>query len=257
MKRKIHSAYASFGLLLILALLSFSSNPPDGNTGAPGDGICSSCHNNPPAGVQGLVLIEDLPAIVDPNTTYSITVRTMATSGSPATGGFQLVALDDNNLNIGDLMSVSGDVGTNTAGNGREYIEQRGDKAFSGSQVSWTFNWTAPAAGGGNVNMYASSNLSNNQSNTGGDRIVSTVATASISGSAMPPNVFVTTYRCFLFWRKFRIRHGQCQRWHPSLQLPVEYRSHQQYHYQSTCGIIYRDRHRQCGFDCNCFWYHQ
>ncbi len=142
-KRKTTSAYTSFSLLFIVALLSFSSNPPNARTGAPGEGNCSGCHNSPPAGATGLVSIEDLPATIMPNTTYTLTVRSEATSGSPSTGGFQLVALDDSDINVGDLISISGNTGTNTAGSGREYMESRGDKNITGTDVAWTFNWVS------------------------------------------------------------------------------------------------------------------
>lgn len=198
-KRKTPSIYVSFALLLTLALLSFSSNPPNGRTGAPGESTCSGCHSSPPSGVQGLVMIQDLPATVMPNTTYTLTVRTQATMGSPATGGFQLVVLDDSNNNMGDLMTSTSDVGTNTVGSGREYVEHRGDKAFSASEVEWSFDWMSPASGSGNVNLYAASVLANNNSSASQDRVVLTSTNVPFSGGSMPPTATVSTTDALCF----------------------------------------------------------
>jgi len=200
-KRKTTSAYTTFILLLLVALSSFSPNPPNGRTGAPGENTCATCHDSPPAGVQGLVSIEDLPTTVMPNTTYTLTVRTTATMGSPSTGGFQLVALDDNDVNMGDLISTSNDTGTNTAGTGREYMEHRGDKNVNNSEeVSWTFDWVAPATGSGKVNMWASAVLANNNGSTNNDRVVLTSTSATFMTNT-PPTVSISKIdnTCFGF----------------------------------------------------------
>ena len=177
------------GLFSAFILLSYSTNPPDGNTGAPGENLCSSCHSTPPPGVNGTISLTGLPSTVTPNTTYTITLTSTVTGGSPATAGFQMVALTAGNQNAGDFMANSPDEGTETSG-GREYIEHRGDKTISGGSVSWDFTWTSPVTGSGTITMYAVSNLTNNMDNNSGDKVISNTFTTTLQGGG--PALMVT-----------------------------------------------------------------
>ncbi|MCB0704745.1 MAG: T9SS type A sorting domain-containing protein [Saprospiraceae bacterium] len=175
MKPRIPVVFRLFLFLsVVLLILANSSNPNNGNTGAPGEGTCAGCHTTPPAGVSGVISLSGLPATVMPNTTYTLTLTSTVMTGSPSTAGFQLVSLNTSNQNAGNLQDISADVGTETAGSGREYVEHRGDKTISASVVSWTFEWTAPltAPGNGNITMYATSILANNNGSSGGDRMI-------------------------------------------------------------------------------------
>ncbi|MBK6903483.1 MAG: T9SS type A sorting domain-containing protein [Saprospirales bacterium] len=175
-----------YGALLSGVLfMSYDSNPPDGYSGAPGDSLCSSCHDTPPAGVDGTISLTGLPSTVSLNTTYNLTITSTVTLGSPSTAGFQLVALNSTNQNSGNLSENQPDVGTETSG-GREYVEHRGDKNIIGGTVSWDFQWTSPLTGSGLITMYAASNLTNNNNSDGGDRVISNIFTTTIgSGSNM------------------------------------------------------------------------
>ena len=55
-------------------LLAFSSNPPTGRSGAPGDGNCTDCHGGSGGGFAGNVTLAGLPDQIEPNTTYSLTL---------------------------------------------------------------------------------------------------------------------------------------------------------------------------------------
>ena len=79
-------------------ILAFSSAPPTGRTGAPGDGLCTNCHGDT-ASFDGDITISGIPNNPLPNTTYTVRVDIDVTSGNPVRGGFQLVALDDTNDN--------------------------------------------------------------------------------------------------------------------------------------------------------------
>lgn len=68
-----------FGCLILF--LSNSSNPPDRNTGAPFDGLCSNCHGG--GSFDGDIVITGFPSTILPNTTYGITYTVNATMGSP------------------------------------------------------------------------------------------------------------------------------------------------------------------------------
>lgn len=182
--------YLFLGFTLFF-LLSYSGNPPNGRTGAPGEANCAPCHSG--GGFNGNVSISGIPTSISPNTTYTVTLTNNVTSGSPSTGGFQIVALDEDNNNIGDLQDISSDVRTNF-GSGREYAEQNGAKSYGGSSsVSWTFEWTSPATApqNGDITFYYSMNMTNGQGNTTGDKVINSNTTVNLSSAGDPLSVTV------------------------------------------------------------------
>ena len=65
-----------FVLVLFINLsfvLSFSSGPPDGKTGAPGENTCIQCHQN--TGTNGTLQILNVPSNYEFNQSYTITVQ--------------------------------------------------------------------------------------------------------------------------------------------------------------------------------------
>jgi hypothetical protein len=173
-----------FGLIVgAVVLLANGGDPPNANTGAPFNGTCASCHDNPTPTYAGDLVLEGLPGAIEPNTTYPLTVRLNVSGGSPLTGGYQLVCVDNNNANCGDLTLANTESGLVMV-SGREYVEQRGEKAFSGGTVSWDFNWKSPATAAGNtIKFYFIGNFSNNNNNDGGDLIVPAVETYTLAAS--------------------------------------------------------------------------
>lgn len=173
------------GLILgVLVWLANASNPPTARTGAPFDsGTCNSCHSG--GNYTGSVTIDGLPSTIEPNTTYPLNITLTATSGNPSRGGYQLVVVDGNNANAGDLTAINGQSGTEFF-SGREYMEQRGSKLFSGGTVSWAFNWTSPATAGGNtIKVYYIGNFCNGNGGSSGDIAFAFSDTYSFAG--LPP----------------------------------------------------------------------
>lgn len=125
--------------------MSFSSNPPNGKTGAPGDGLCTDCHNTG-APLQNIMTIENLPNNVIAGTQYNLKVRILNLNGNSTRAGFQAVILDDTNKNnFGDI-SVASTNPTATVSGAREYVEHNPAQNFNGAaDVSWDFVWTAPS----------------------------------------------------------------------------------------------------------------
>ncbi len=160
-------------IVSMVFLLSNAANPPNGNTGAPFDGTCGNggCHNPQNAAYDGQVTISGIPADIQPNTTYSVTLSVQASAGSPTKAGFQMVVVQGNNMNCGNL-TATGDCGTEFAG-GREYVEHRGAKLLSGGFTSWSFTWISPATSNGNVvNVYFTGNLVNGTGTNQFDKVV-------------------------------------------------------------------------------------
>jgi hypothetical protein len=157
------------GLLLgMLVWLANNGNPPTGKSAAPFDGNCNDCHSG--GNFNGNLTVTGFPATANPGATYDITVSLANATGSPSKAGLQLVVVDANNANCGDLIETASDLGTEFFAT-REYVEQRGGKNFSGGSVSWDFQWKAPASVPGNtVKVYYIVNMCNGNGGSGGDK---------------------------------------------------------------------------------------
>ena len=173
--------YTIFSLIAAtLILISFSSNPPDGKTGAPGDGLCTECHSpsNPP--INGVISVEGFPASITPGESYLLTVVNRNTIGDAVKGGFQLTILGPANTKAGDLSDPSANSVVSVANN-RQYFEHNPAQVYPDSNVlKWTVEWTAPMMDPGSViTWYAAGNIANGNFDNTGDRVV----TANGSGS--------------------------------------------------------------------------
>ncbi|MCC6816645.1 MAG: T9SS type A sorting domain-containing protein [Saprospiraceae bacterium] len=164
-----HKLYPVFVLLASIILLANSGNPPNGNTGAPGDGVCSNCHSGNPGGLDGSITIAGLPSNINTNTKYTLTV-TVENLTTAAKGGCQIVALDQNNNNIGTFSNPGTSSTLQTSG-GRTYFEHNPAKSFAGpGSVSYTVDWTSPTnAAGQTVTIYGACILANGNSSSSND----------------------------------------------------------------------------------------
>lgn len=153
-------------LFILGFMLGSSSDPPNGRTGAPGDGVCSSCHSG--NNFEGNIMLDGLPSEVLGGQTYDLTVSVNNTDGNAVRAGFQMLSLfDSNSLNAGDYTTSTADVGTATAGT-KEYVEHRGPKNFSNNTAEWSFQWTAPNLTSEEiVLMFAAGNVANGSGATG------------------------------------------------------------------------------------------
>ncbi len=161
----ISAVVVTIATLVFLAGSAFGfSNGVGGNSGNPSTGgaTCASCHSG---GVTPTVSLTG-PAVVVPGSTstYTITIA----GGQAAGGGF-------------DVSSTSGVLAAPSADTkilGSEIVHSGTKAADAGGLVSWTFDWTAPAAPGA-ATLYAVGNSVDGASNTGGD--ASAAATLAIT----------------------------------------------------------------------------
>jgi len=177
------------GLILgMLVWLGNNANPPTGNTGAPlFNGNCNSCHNG--GGFNGMITVTGFPATAAPDVLYDINVTMQVTNGAPVKAGMQLVVVDANNDNCGNLSEAVAELGTEFLAT-REYMEHRGGKNISGGTVSWDFQWRSPVSVPGNtVKVYYIVNLCNGNGGSGGDTPIWDNLTFPFSG---PPPVTAT-----------------------------------------------------------------
>ena len=198
MKKKITRLYYFFWAMLAGYLfLSFSSNPPNGYTGAPPTfNTCASsaggCHSG--GGGTGSISIMGLPSNINPSTTYPITVTVSRTNTVPQEAGFQLTVLDGNNNSIGTLSNPG--PGSTVSG---IYHEHSPSQPFAGDDVVFTVDWTSPASGNTFVSMYAAALLANGTGGTGGDAVVTTISEGIFmtGGGQITVDVTGTNVSCF------------------------------------------------------------
>ena len=153
---------------------SFSSGPPAGFSGAPGENNCAACHSGGANNGQFTIVA---PVNYTPGQTYQIQVRHNNTDTTRRRWGFQLTALA-NNTAAGSFANLAASTQILNE-NGRFYVEHTtaGTFANQANGALWTFNWTAPATNIGAVTFYAAGNQANNDGTSDGDQIYTTNAT--------------------------------------------------------------------------------
>ena len=197
MQRKISTVYLFFGLSMAWFIFSaFPSNPPNGFTGAPGEGTCISCHSTSnPDGLDGEIAFSGIPDVISPNTTYTITLTVSNPNSFATDAGFQWVALNESNLNAGTMNNASAN-STITSANNRIYHEHNPAKDFgSETEVSWTVDWTAPSTVANNqtITFYAAGLVGNGGDGDNGDVTVTTSSSATLTDGETPLSVQIST----------------------------------------------------------------
>lgn len=154
----------------------FSTNPPGGKTGAPGEGNCTDCHMGSTQSAAGTVTYaySDLANEYLPGQSYTIDLSL----ASGVKNGFELTILDSNGDAAGDFTD-----GANTSTivtNSKNYIRHSSSTGIT----SWSFTWNAPADDLGNLTVYYAVNVSNNAGNSGGDDVYLGQQTINIAADA-------------------------------------------------------------------------
>lgn len=152
-----------------------ANGPSGGQSGAPGEQNCTSCHNG--ATQDGstenlLILNNDLGMGMTqytPGATYTVN---LSMASNPTKKGFQVTALNGANAMAGNFIA-----GANTqlktatiSGGQRKYATHKNTSNTSATQV-WNWTWVAPANSEGAVTFYVATNKANNNNNDNGDLI--------------------------------------------------------------------------------------
>lgn len=168
-------------------IVSWSANPPDGRTGAPGDGNCSDCHSLNGGGQDGSIVVTGFPATITPSTAYVLTITNSNPNGMAARAGFQMTVLNSSN-NIAGTMTSPSPNSVVTPSAGREYWEHNPAQNYPGNNmVEWTVTWTSPAGPPDEmITFYAAGNVANGNFNTSGDLIVNSSGSGMLDGGAGP-----------------------------------------------------------------------
>lgn len=192
---KIRSSYIIF-VLAGLFFISNSGNPPNGRTGAPGDfGACNNCHNGGFPSIDGNIQISGVPGSVNAGQTYALTVTINNTTNNATKGGFQMVVLDENDNNVGQLANPGMFSSISTSGQ-RDYFEHAPAQNFSGGSISYSVDWTAPTGGsavdGESLTFYAAGVIANGNSSTSGDYGPTTTFETTFIAPVGAPEVSIT-----------------------------------------------------------------
>lgn len=170
-----------FGALFLLSYqdndITFSSyasstGSPGGKTNSPGDGFsCTQCHAGTlnPGNASAVISAPGLTNGYTPGQTYTITASISGTTSNKI--GFEsTIESDANNSKTGTIIITDG-TRTKTTNGGNAITHKSAGTSSTGGANSWSFDWTAPSAGTGNVTIYSAFNVSNSSSTTGGDQI--------------------------------------------------------------------------------------
>ncbi|MEM6633400.1 MAG: Reeler domain-containing protein [Bacteroidota bacterium] len=176
------------GLFFAIALVmmysvvqSFSSGAPAGRVNDPiSPATCQNgCHmtNALNSGEGTPSLFSNIPEEgYTPGSTYTVTAR-IEESGFPRFG-FQVLAFSSELADgIGSVTITEGDRTQIMESAGRQYVTHRISGVDSINSNTWTFDWTAPEEGVGEVIFYASFLSANGNGSNAGDFVYSTTDT--------------------------------------------------------------------------------
>ena len=154
-----------------------SSGSPSAKTGSPGDGgNCTSCHSGSATTQAGLITSNI------PGTGY-IAGQTYTITGSITTNGitkfgFQISPQTTGGTLLGS-MTVTNSTNTQLTNSGKYITHKSVGTSFPSGTATWSFDWTAPTTGTGDVTFYGAFNSTNNNNNFFGD--ATTLSTLTVS----------------------------------------------------------------------------
>lgn len=183
---------------------AYAEDPPPASTGAPSEGTCHGCHasydiNDP----SGSVTIGGLPDSYVPGgdpVPFTVTVAQDGTNRTRSRWGFELTALDANNLFACDrdrcddtLAPTDNTTKTDVAspdGNLRFYVKQTtldgADGTFESDDVvpsaTWMLSFRPPGGDIGPITFYVAGNAADGDGTPGGDYIFVNSFTISSPG---------------------------------------------------------------------------
>ena len=178
--RRLVVAWVTALLCLCVPLLlwAFPSNPPLGNTSAPGEGNCSSCHGGGAGGGNVRLAFSGGGSSYTPGTAQTITITTSDPNGSSAFG-FEMTALEGSTaITPGTFASASSNVSAPATSGTKIYERQ-----FSATSNTFSVNWTPPATSvySGPVIFYVAS-LAGNGTQRAADSLYQATATLTAAG---------------------------------------------------------------------------
>lgn len=171
-----------------------AAGAPAGVTGSPGDGAtCAKvgCHTGAAVTPASGWITTNIPAAgYTPGSIYTITAT--ATRAGHTEFGFEVSPQNSAGTFLGTLTNTSTE--TKLVGTGNNYVTQTstGTTGTTGFHT-WTFDWTAPSAGTGNVTFYGAFNATNSSNNALGDSIFTSTLLVKEATACTAPTITSTT----------------------------------------------------------------
>lgn len=165
--------FISVAITLAIDSTSSYSNPsgaPAGYSSSPSDqATCatSGCHSGTASAKDGMITADVPTSGYIPGNVYTITVS--ITKAGNSKWGFECSPQDASGTRIGTL-AITNSTETKLVGSSTYVTHKTAGNSGSGSK-SWSFHWTAPSAGTGDVPFYASVMAANNNGGTSGDLV--------------------------------------------------------------------------------------
>lgn len=147
---------------------------PNARTGSPGDGgntcAISGCHTGFAVETRSNIISSNIPAEgYTPGQRYTITAQTQSSRNK---FGFQISPQSLSGTKLGTMIITNASE-TKLTGSGKYITHTNTATGVNGVKV-WSFDWTAPAAGTGEVTFYGCFNYANGNGGSSGDSIIKT-----------------------------------------------------------------------------------
>ena len=177
MKKRTKVSISIFSLAIISIFISEYTSPahgnsngsPAGRTGSLGDGSnCTSCHSGSASTQAGLITSNIPIEGYTPGQTYTIT-GTITTTGKTKFG-FE-ISPQNTSGNLKGTLILTNTTATQLVGSGKYITHKTAGCSFPSGTATWSFDWTAPVSGSGDLTFYGAFNSSNNNGSSSGDAI--------------------------------------------------------------------------------------
>ena len=172
-------------LPMVLINNTINSSPngaPGARTGSPGDGggtcFTSGCHTGAPSEASNIITTNVPTEGYTPNNAYTVTVTLTGTGNK----GFQI---SPQNITGTELGTLAAGTGSWVIG---KYITHSTPK--NTATAVWTFQWTAPAKGTGDVNFYGAFAITRNTTKTQVLKVTEKLGTGIQESDLFSINVF-------------------------------------------------------------------
>jgi hypothetical protein len=149
-------------------LTANNSGAPTMRTGSPGDTkSCTTCHSGTAQNVAGIMTSNVPSSGYVPGVTYIIDA--VCVDAAKNRFGFEISPQSVSGAKLG-ILTITDAVRTKLIGSGKYITHTAAGTSGTGS-ISWSFNWTAPPAGTGDVTFYGAFNFTNHNNASSGDII--------------------------------------------------------------------------------------
>ncbi len=162
---------------------AYSGGPPNGKTGAPGEGTCHDCHDSFPLNSGPGSVAITAPITFSASQTYQITI-TVAQTGQ-SRWGFEFTPLSAGSCTVTDPVNTQQDTFQT-----RIYVKHTSQGTYNGTPgpANWSFDWTAPADPPDTLRFYAAGNAANGNGRSSGDYIYTASHVALLFEDTQSPN---------------------------------------------------------------------